>query len=114
MRKLSLVIVLALVCGTAWATLRQAPRFYQGVDGFVTTVDTVLVDANIYYVGVTVGNKIELREGSASGTVFCSIVADTANGNKKCSYPEAIFIDGGIYYDHTIAGGGTGMNYLTN
>lgn len=111
MRKFLLVTTFLILATSAYATVRGTFVNPTG-DGTVTSADTILIDANIYYKGVTVGDKVELRKGSSSGTIFCTVIADTANGNKHCAFPEQVMIDGGIYMDETKTGGVTGMNLL--
>lgn len=113
MRKVALGFLILLLMGSlAFATVRGSFSNPTG-DGTVTSTDTIIVDANIYYKGVTVGDKVELKKGSSTGAVICTVVADTANGNKKCfSGPEKVMVDGGVYMDATISGGIAGMNLL--
>ena len=114
MRNLLIAIAFLFVSTLAFAVMRQAPTTFGAVaDGVVITGKTILIDANIYYTGLTVGNMIQLKEGlTSAGSTFCTIVADTANGNKKCSYPEGFVVDTGIYVDVTLSGGVAGMNLM--
>lgn len=111
MKKAILTICFMLLAGLAYATIR--PGFLNPTgDGTVTASNVIVVDANIYWSGLTVGDKVELKKGSSTGTAFCTIVADTANGNKSCPIDEPMMVDGGIYMDQTISGGITGMNLI--
>jgi hypothetical protein len=111
MKKGLMFLIAMCICGMAYAAVRVAVANPSG-DGQVTSSNTILVDANIYFKGVTVGDKVELRKGSSTGSIFFTAVAATANGNVVLAPAEPIMIDGGIYMDETKSGGITGMNLI--
>jgi len=56
--------------------------------------------------GVTVGDKIVLREGGPTGEVKCIAVANAANGEFGQNYPEpGIDIKTPVYYSEQKSGG---------
>lgn len=114
MKKVIALFIVVGLCGIAHATLRNAPEsFGVSADRVLVAGDSILIDANIYYSGVTAGNTILLKEGlSVTSPTICTIVADTTAGNKKCSYPEPVVVDTGIYCDVTLSGGSAGANLL--
>ena len=116
MRYVFLVLgLVVMVGGLAYAANRYFMTSAGVIDYAMTTTPTIVVDATIYYKGVTVGDMVQIRESNgagAPGTILTTIVADTANGNKRWTPPVPLTIDGGIYMDVTLTGGVVGVNLL--
>lgn len=114
MRKALFGLLICLLATNAWAVVKPTYLTLGGVDQTVTSSDTILVDANVYFRGATVGDKIDLRKGSSSGTIILTAVAATANQSIFVAPSEPIKVDGGIYMDMTLTTGAatSGINLI--
>ena len=106
MKNIVLAVLFALLITPAFASPTYVPTTFSG-DQIIKTGAGIIVDGNIYYKGVTAGDKLELRNGtSTSGTVVYTFVAPAANGSQALpAYKRDILVDTGIYLDETRTGG---------
>lgn len=108
MKKFLLIALAFLVGGIAFAAVKVAYLSKSGTDQVFTSDNIQLVDASIYFKGATVGDMIQLRNGSASTSpIILTVVAATANDAYLFTPAEPIQIDGGIYMDGTFSSGTT-------
>lgn len=110
MKKLFLGLLLSLFITPVFAAPTYVPSIFSG-DRVIKTGAGTIVDGNIYYKGVTAGDKLELRNGtSTSGAVVYTFVAPAANGSQALpTYKRDILVDTGIYLDETRTGGVLGI-----
>jgi hypothetical protein len=110
MKKLFLTLVLALLVSPAFAAPNYVPTTFSG-DQVIKTGPGIIIDGNIYYSGVTVGDKLVLRNGtSTSGAVVYTFIASCDKGSQQIpTYKRDIVVDQGIYLDETRTGGVLGI-----
>ncbi|NLG05970.1 MAG: hypothetical protein GX567_19405, partial [Clostridia bacterium] len=83
MKKYLFLILVVLIAGSAYAASKWVPTTFSG-DQLIQTGRTILVDGNIYWNGLTVGDKLELKNGTtSSGTTVYTFVAPAANGTQQ-------------------------------
>ena len=113
MKKLILGLVFLSIAVIAYAAPKWVPSTYSG-DQLIKSGPAIVVDANIYWSGLTVGDKLQLKNGlTSSGTTFYTFVAPTANGSYRVQkYQKDILVDTGIYLDLTISGGAMGIELI--
>lgn len=86
-----------------------APADYSG-DQLVKSGSGVIIDAAVYYKGVTVGDAMVLKDSlTATGTTIVTFYAPTANGFTPI-ITRGFAVDNGIYMDQTVSGGLMGLN----
>lgn len=115
MKKLLFFILITILLAIpAFAASRWLPTAYSG-DQLIATGQTVIVDANIYWTGLTVGDKLQLKNSlTSTGTVFYTFVAPTANGSYHVPANQRnMVVDTGVYLDATISGGILGIELIT-
>lgn len=83
-------------------------------DGQVKASAGVLFAFVIAFVGVNVGDKVEIRDALAAGagTVIFTIVASAANETHTLSVDKGIQFDTGIYHDETKGAGTINGSYV--
>jgi hypothetical protein len=110
MKKLVLGIMILGLMGSAYAASKWVPTTFSG-DQLIQSGRTIITDGNIYYSGVTAGNKLELKNGTtSSGTVIYTFIAPAANGSQQLpQYTKDFIVDTGLYMDATISGGAMGL-----
>ena len=82
-------------------------RTYNGTQQ-ITTSPTIIVDAAVYYVGVTVGDYVNLRDGGAGGIIVDQFYAPTANGYTAITN-SGFVVDSGLYYTQGYSTGRMGL-----
>jgi hypothetical protein len=102
----------AVVVSSGTVTATSTPASMSGV--VKTTADQVKATAGVVYgvlvsyIGVTAGDKIELKNSADnSGDALITIVADGANGTNAFYPCVGITFGTGVYYDVTLNDGGT-------
>lgn len=106
---LCVVVSVFIILNTkVWALPDQVqPKEYSGSQTVKSTPATVY-SAIVSYVGVTVGDKVQLKDATTdTGNVRFTCVAATANGTCVNNYVSAAFFDTAVYLKETKAGSGT-------
>jgi hypothetical protein len=111
MKKLFLLIAVMMFLGSrAWALPDNVSATeYSGSQSIKATGGSVFW-VNVNAAGVTAGDKVQLLDGGASGTVRWTCIVSTGNatGNQPCtSSTVADYFGTSIYLKETKAGGGT-------
>ena len=111
MKKLLLLIaVVMFLGGRAWALPDNAAASeYSGSQTIKATGGSVFW-VNVNSAGVTAGDKVQLLDGGASGTIRWTCIVSTGNttGNQPCpSSTVADYFSTNIYLKETKASGGT-------
>jgi len=106
------LVFLLTVVGVAVAAPYWLPTQVGTYDKQVTTGRTVIVDASIYYKGVTAGDRVDFCNGtSGSNTIFYSFVAPDANGTYPVTKNKKDWVaNSGLYIDFTLTGGIMGID----
>ena len=113
MKKFWIAVLFFLLTAVAYAAPKWMPTTYSG-DQLIKTGSAIIVDANIYWAGVTVGDKLELKNGlTSAATTFFTFIAPTANGNYVVpKFQKNLIVDTGIYLEQTISGGAMGVELI--
>ena len=105
MKKLLLVLGLIFLCGKAWAMPDYVTSSEYSGSQAITTAPTTVYMFAVSYIGVTVGDKIQLLDGGSGGTVRLTCVASSVNGT--CNSPLTVgspFLTS-LYYKETKTSG---------
>lgn len=114
MKKVILAVLgMLTLVGVCYAAPKRVPREYGTADQIITSSPAIIEDVTLYYVGVTVGDNIVLRNGtSTSAPRIQTLVASTANGSFVWNPEPDVTVDGGIYLDITRTGGLFGISIM--
>lgn len=106
MKKLLLILLTVVVSASlVWALPDQTqPVEVSGSQTIKTTSGTVYM-ISVNFAGVTAGDKVQIIDGGASGTIRLTCVAGAANGT--CAVPLTVgaYFGTNIYYKETKSGG---------
>ena len=109
MKKLLLILAFLAVSASlivrAWALPDNiVPSEYSGSQSLKQT-GGVVYGVNVNYIGVTAGDKVQLIDGGAGGTVRFTCVASAANGSCPSNYTAGAMFTTNIYLKETKTGG---------
>jgi hypothetical protein len=109
MRKWILLVLGLVLCTSAWAVSRVPQRtVFEDVQ--LSNTKAIVIDANVYYKGATVGDAVIFYDqASVVGTPVAarkvmSFYAPTANGRSPLVNLEGFVTDYGLYMDVTATG----------
>lgn len=110
MRKLLIVLFLGLgVLGfncRAFALPDFTIPAVKTTDSQVKATPGTVYGLVVSYAGVTIGDKIELKNSTdSSGTAIITVVASTANGTVVIPLTVGVIFTTAIFYDATVSGG---------
>lgn len=122
MKKFLLVLLVCLFATSGWAAFSVTPKQFGGSsttgDIQIKATRTVILDASVYFSGVTVGDSLKLynvasQVGTASTGRVLSFFAPTANGRLPLTNLDGFVCDNGLYMDVTATGAGIiGMDII--
>jgi hypothetical protein len=113
MRKWILLVLGLVLCTSAWAVSRVPQRSVWG-DVQLSNTKAIVIDANVYFKGVTVGDSVIFYDQASvvgaptASRQVMSFYAPTANGRLPLINLEGFVTDYGLYMDVT----GTGTAWL--
>jgi len=78
----------------------------KAADAQVKATAGIIHAISVSFVGVTIGDKIEVKNSADnSGTALITLVATAANQTIQLPGDTGVIFDVGIYYDVTLSGG---------
>lgn len=106
MKRMIVVLALMLVLsGKAWALPDNVqPSEYTGSQQIKTKPATIY-SVNVNYIGVTAGDKVQMLDGGASGTIRFTCVASSANGTCPSNFTVGALFQTDVYLKESKSGG---------